>query len=307
MRHKINATLITGYLGSGKTTFINNLLKKYPEKQFALVENEFGEVSIDSRLVKGVNASHLFELKNGCICCTITNEYELALTELADRFPEVDELLIETTGIADPPMVIQPFTSNPEIIERYNFQGIVCLVDAKHFSYQFKLPVARRQMMVAGSCIISKIDPVDATEKSRMLEMTRQHNSLSTCFFSSREETEFELGNYWSNPPGILSRVSIYEPLGHKGLKSLTFRISEPMEPDAFREWLVYFLGVYRNRIYRIKGIVYFRDEPFEYIVQSVGQSWEITEGSLSVENQEGILVFIGELDGVSFEGSPFV
>ena len=79
---KINATIVTGFLGAGKTTFINQILRLYPEKQFALVENEFGEVSIDTKLIKGVDASQLFELKNGCICCTITNEYELVLKEL---------------------------------------------------------------------------------------------------------------------------------------------------------------------------------------------------------------------------------
>lgn len=307
MRNKINATIITGFLGSGKTTFINNLLRKYPQKQFALVENEFGEVSIDSRLVKGVNASHLFELKNGCICCTITNEYELALTELADRFPDVEELLIETTGIADPAQVIQPFTRNPGIIERYNFQGVACLIDTKLFTYQFKLPVARRQMMAAGACILSKLDREGEPEKNQMLQMTRQYNALSAYFFTSEEETEFELGNYWSNHQGNLTGISIYEPLGHKGIRSKTFRIPEPIQMATFREWITYFLEVNRNRIYRIKGIIYFHGEPFEYIVQAVGPGWEITEGSLSTEKQEGVLVFIGELDGVSFEGFPLV
>ena len=106
---KIPVTIITGFLGAGKTTFINKLLKKESATQFALVENEFGEVAIDSKLIKGIDTSQLFELKQGCICCTITDEYELVLLELAERFPEVVHLLIETTGVAEPAPVIRPF------------------------------------------------------------------------------------------------------------------------------------------------------------------------------------------------------
>src|SRR5665647_3913055 len=105
-KNKIAVTVITGFLGAGKTTFINRILKNNPDTQFALVENEFGEVSIDTKLIKGLDASQMFELKKGCICFAISDEYELVLQELAERFPNVEHLLIETTGIADPASVI---------------------------------------------------------------------------------------------------------------------------------------------------------------------------------------------------------
>jgi len=135
-KDKISVTVITGFLGAGKTTFINFLLKKYPEIQFALVENEFGDVAIDSKLIKGVDASRLFELKQGCICCTITNEYELVLQELAERFPHVQHLLIETTGIADPAGVIRPFFREERLKELYSFNGTICMLDALNFEVQ---------------------------------------------------------------------------------------------------------------------------------------------------------------------------
>lgn len=133
---KIAVTVIIGFLGAGKTTFINHLLQSYPETQFALVENEFGDVSIDTQLIKGVDASQLFELKNGCICCTITNGYEGILKELAERFPHVEHLLVETTGIADPVSVIRPFFRDDELNALYNYNGCVCMVDALHFNNQ---------------------------------------------------------------------------------------------------------------------------------------------------------------------------
>src|SRR5690554_6147983 len=132
-KDKIAVTVVTGFLGSGKTTFINFLLKKYSEVQFALVENEFGDVAIDSQLIKGVDASRLFELKQGCICCTITNEYELVLQELAERFPHVQHLLIETTGVADPAGVIRPFFREKRLKELYTFNGTICMLDAQNY------------------------------------------------------------------------------------------------------------------------------------------------------------------------------
>jgi G3E family GTPase len=130
-KDKIAVTVVTGFLGAGKTTFINFLLKKYSELQFALVENEFGDVAIDTQLIKGVEASRLFELKQGCICCTITNEYELVLQELAERFPHVQHLLIETTGLADPAGVIRPFFREEKLNVLYTFNGTICIVDAQ--------------------------------------------------------------------------------------------------------------------------------------------------------------------------------
>ena len=127
---KIKVTIITGFLGAGKTTFINYLLKKYTDVEFALVENEFGNAAIDTKLIKGVDASRMFELKEGCICCTITDEYELVLQELAERFPNVMHLLIETTGVADPASVIRPFFRDEKLQEIYSFRGTICLVDA---------------------------------------------------------------------------------------------------------------------------------------------------------------------------------
>jgi G3E family GTPase len=119
-KNKISVNIITGFLGAGKTTFINQILKNNPDKQFALVENEFGDVSIDTKLIKGLDASQMFELKQGCICCTISDEYELVLLELAERFPNIEHLLIETTGIADPAPLSARFSAMKTCIRFIN-------------------------------------------------------------------------------------------------------------------------------------------------------------------------------------------
>ena len=159
---KISVTIVTGFLGAGKTTFINALLKANPEKQFALVENEFGEVSIDTKLIKGVDASQMFELKEGCICCTISDEYELVLAELAERFPNVDHLLIETTGVADPALVIRPFFRDENLQKMYSFKGTVCLVDALNFENEAEIELKNKQVAVADLVLISKTEKLDS-------------------------------------------------------------------------------------------------------------------------------------------------
>ena len=300
--HKIKATIITGFLGAGKTTFINNLLRKYPKKQFALVENEFGEVSIDTKLIKGVDASNLFALKNGCICCTIANEYELVLLELAERFPHVDELLIETTGIADPAQVIKPFTDNPDISRWYEFQGIVCLADARNFDFHLQEKVSVRQLISAGTIIISKSEDFSHIEKAILVNRLKEINFLAPLFFTSQNRTGFELGNYWNNKPLSWSYLTAGDTM-HTGFSSKTIRFNHPLNRSDFEHWLSYFLDVYKNDVYRVKGIIYFIDEPFEYIVQAVGSSWEIKEGDLALDNKNGVLVFIGKLADISIDG----
>ena len=158
---KIPVTIVTGFLGAGKTTFINWLLQNKHGLQFALVENEFGEVAIDTKLIKGVEASQMFELKQGCICCTITDEYELVLQELAEKFPHVDHLLIETTGIADPAPVIQPFFRDKNLKELYCYNGTICLLDAQNFDTQPKQEISLKQIAVADLVLISKAEKTD--------------------------------------------------------------------------------------------------------------------------------------------------
>ena len=159
-QQKIAVTVITGFLGAGKTTCINQLLRTHTGIQFALVENEFGDVAIDTKLIKGVDASQMFELKEGCICCTIADEFELVLQELAERFPHVEHLLIETTGVADPAPVIRPFFRDEKLKEIYRYNGTICLVDALNFEKQPEQEIALKQMAIADLILVNKSDDI---------------------------------------------------------------------------------------------------------------------------------------------------
>ena len=297
---KISVTVITGFLGAGKTTFINHLLHEYQNIQFALVENEFGDVAIDTKLIKGVNASQMFELKEGCICCTITDEFELVLQELAERFPQVEHLLIETTGVADPASVIRPFFRDENLQEMYTFQGTICLIDALNFEMDAQNELKHKQVAIADTVLISKSKELSPTEKDKLKSRIRQLNPLCDIFSSEFGiSPHFKLENV-AFQPKFFPEFS-HEKTNHTGISTQTLTFSTPLDKEKFTHWFSYTIDLFKNDIYRIKGILIFENEPFEYILQGVGGNYELLEGENMVSENKSELVFIGLLEGIDF------
>lgn len=293
--NKISVTVITGFLGAGKTTFINDVLKNNPETKFALVENEFGDVAIDTKLIKGIDASQMFELKNGCICCTINDEYELALKELAVRFPEVDHLLIETSGIADPAPVIRPFFSDADLKQLYHFNGTVCIVDAKYFHRYPAKKVAFRQLAVADAVIITKTEEFSQIQKEKFTEELINLNPIACYHLSGFGYVlGFDIEDIQHKIMIVCDFTS--EKAMHEHMQAKTIRRQKPLNKLEFTEWLSYTLDLYKNEIYRVKGILCFENELYEYILQGVGGSFELVEGSDLVSDSKSEIVFIGNL-----------
>jgi len=298
--NKISVTVITGFLGSGKTTFINRILKTNPETQFALVENEFGDVSIDTQLIKGVDATRLFELKDGCICCTITNEYEGILKELAERFPHVEHLLIETTGIADPVSVIRPFFRDDELNALYNWNGCVCMVDALYFDDQPEKEILLKQLAVADEVVITKSEQLTDNQKNDFKKKIKELNSLSAIHLAENRATEkFKLNS-------SVSEIKFHnpEPAGHSHAKinTKTFRFSQLLDKDEFMRRLAYNLDIHKSIVYRVKGILCFENESYEHILQGVGGSFELNEGETLVTKPESVLVLIGNFEDLQMD-----
>lgn len=303
-KNKIPVTIITGFLGAGKTTFINFLLKTNPDIQFALVENEFGAVPIDTKLIKGVDASQMFELKQGCICCTISDEYELVLKELAERFPNVDHLLIETTGIADPAPVIQPFFADEDLKELYEYNGAICLVDALNFENLPEEEMAYKQLNVADLILLNKTENLDEKQQEELAAKMNQLAPLakihSTSFGEAKELNLMKLKQHSFHLYSFLSYKS-----NHALVQTKTLSFSSPLNRADFLYWLEYSLDIYKSKIYRCKGVVCFQNEPFEYILQGVGGRFELEEGDLIMETPVSHIVFIGKLDGLALDFNP--
>ena len=136
MDSKVPVTILTGFLGSGKTTLLNRILSESHGLRIAVIENEFGEIGIDQDMV--INADEeVFEMNNGCICCTVRGDLIRILNNLAKRRDKFDRIVLETTGLADPGPVAQTFFVDDDIRDEFKLEGIVTLVDAKHVEQHF--------------------------------------------------------------------------------------------------------------------------------------------------------------------------
>jgi G3E family GTPase len=296
--NKIAVTIITGFLGAGKTTFINQLLKNNPETQFALVENEFGDVSIDTKLIKGVDASQMFELKQGCICCTISDEFELVLQELAERFPNVEHLLIETTGVADPAQVIRPFFTDENLTQLYRYNGTICLVDAINFENSPEKEITIKQIVVSDLVLVSKSENLTEKQKVAFKEILQKINPFAEIqFHELNYPQKFQLSNILQKNRTEFDFAGFSST--HSNLSTNTLQFNNPLNKEEFTRWLSYTLDIYKNEIYRVKGILCFENEPYEFILQGVGGSFEIVEGEQMTTLTESKIVFIGRIKDI--------
>jgi G3E family GTPase len=154
-------TVLTGFLGAGKTTLLNRILTEQHGKRIAVIENEFGEVGVDNDLV--INAEEeIFEMNNGCICCTVRGDLIRILSNLMKRKDKFDYILIETTGLADPGPVVQTFFMDDELKAKLRVDGIVTLVDARHIVHHIDdAAEAKEQIAFADVILLNKTDLVE--------------------------------------------------------------------------------------------------------------------------------------------------
>ena len=293
--------IVTGFLGAGKTSFINHLLVCNKDVKIGLIENEFGDVSIDARLMDDSMTDRIVELNNGCICCSIFNEFSLALQELVKKHEHLEHLIIETTGIADPGPIIEPFYQDPDLIRLFELSGTICLVDAINFPDQILDFKQQKQIILSDLIILNKTSNSDP---ARLQLIHQKISSLNNT--ASVIETNF--GRIDGSHLHILQsniqdeflrkiRRPFFSETEHSDFHSFTIHFKGFINEKRFSDWFNYFASIHSQNIYRIKGIVNFEDSPFLGIVQSVGGIVSITEGSVvnPYNHLENVLVFIGK------------
>ncbi|AKV04448.1 Putative metal chaperone, involved in Zn homeostasis [Labilithrix luteola] len=176
---KIPVTVLTGFLGSGKTTLLNRILTEQHGKRIAVIENEFGEIGIDQALV--INADEeVFEMNNGCICCTVRGDLIRILGSLMKRRDKFDHVLVETTGMADPGPVAQTFFVDDDMRDLFTLDGIVTLVDAKHVRLHIEdSSECREQIAFADVLVLNKSDLVSPADLDALERRVRSMNAMA--------------------------------------------------------------------------------------------------------------------------------
>jgi G3E family GTPase len=188
MNDKTPVTVLTGFLGAGKTTLLNRILTEPHGKKYAVIVNEFGEIGIDNDLVVDSD-EEVFEMNNGCICCTVRGDLIRIIGNLMKRRDRFDAIIIETTGLADPAPVAQTFFVDEDISRRARLDAVVTLVDARHVQERLKdTKEAKEQIAFADIILLNKTDLVSAQELEMIEKLLRRLNPLASIHRTARSE-----------------------------------------------------------------------------------------------------------------------
>ena len=189
MSDKIPVTVLTGYLGAGKTTLLNRILTEQHGKRYAVIVNEFGEIGIDNDLVVGAD-EEVFEMNNGCICCTVRGDLIRIIEGLMKRKGKFDAIIVETTGLADPAPVAQTFFVDQDVAERARLDAVVTVADAKWLTERLKdAPEAKNQIAFADVILLNKVDLVDEAALAEVEAPDPRHQPLRHASTGRRTAT----------------------------------------------------------------------------------------------------------------------
>ena len=308
MPDKIPVTVLTGYLGAGKTTLLNRILSEPHGQKYAVIVNEFGEIGIDNDLVVGAD-EEVFEMNNGCICCTVRGDLVRIIDGLMRRKGKFDAIIVETTGLADPAPVAQTFFVDETVGRKTKLDAVVTVADAKWLKDRLKdAPEAKNQIAFADVIIINKTDLVSAAELDEVEARIRGINPYAKLHRTERcavplaevlGRNAFDLDRILDIEPEFLETDDHHHDHGHEhnheqdhehghgdhghhahhgGLKhyhdeemqSVSLQSDRPLDPDKFFPWVQNLVQEDGPSILRCKGILSFKDDPARFVFQGV-------------------------------------
>jgi len=303
MSEKIPVTVLTGYLGAGKTTLLNRILTEDHGKKFAVIVNEFGEAGIDGDLVVGAD-EEVFEMNNGCICCTVRGDLIRILDGLMKRKGKFDAIIVETTGLADPAPVAQTFFVDQDVGDATKLDAVITVTDAKWLKDRLKdAPEAKNQIAFADVIVLNKVDLVTAEELASVEAAIRAINPYAKLHRTERcalpidqllDRNAFDLDRILDIEPDFLE--SGHHHHHSDEVRSMSFTIPGDVDPEKFMPWINDISQAQGPNILRSKGILAFKGEPRRFVFQGVHM---ILDGDLqrdwkADETRSSRLVIIG-------------
>jgi G3E family GTPase len=329
MTERIPVTVLTGYLGAGKTTLLNRILSEPHGRKFAVIVNEFGEIGIDNDLVVGAD-EEVFEMNNGCLCCTVRGDLIRIIEGLLRRAGRFDAIIVETTGLADPAPVAQTFFVDEIVARKTKLDAVVTVADAQWLEERLRdAPEAKNQIAFADVILLNKTDLVSATALRGIEERLRTLNPYATLHKTQRcgvaldavlGRNAFDLDRILDLEPAFLAPADAHA--GHDGdhdhddhhgadhrhrpdglvhhhdedMRSIALSTERPLDPDKFFPWVQDLVAKDGPNILRSKGILAFKDDPERFVFQGVHM---ILDGDhqrawRDGEKRESRIVFIG-------------
>ncbi len=304
----IPATILTGFLGAGKTTLLKRILSEPHGNRIAVIENEFGEESIDNALLFEDNQERIVEMNNGCICCTVRGDLIDMLMRLAKKRDageiSFDRVIIETTGLAEPGPVAQTFFVDDDVAERYMLDAVITVVDAVHGPQQLDQHAeAQAQVGFADRLLISKSDLVqaDALEalKQRVTRMNPRAPIQLVHFGQTPINEILDIRGFNLNAALEINPTFLDTEAGHSHIDdvhSFVFKSTRPFDSDRFETFMSAVSQAYGPQLFRYKGVLYLKGSDHQMVFQGVhmlmggdkGRPWA------AGEPRESRLVFIG-------------
>jgi G3E family GTPase len=274
---QIPVTVLTGYLGAGKTTLLNRILSEHHGKRYAVIVNEFGEIGIDNDLVVATD-EEVFEMNNGCICCTVRGDLVRIIGGLMKRKDRFDAVLVETTGLADPAPVAQTFFMDQDVAEKSKLDAIVTVADAKFLEQRLAdADEAKEQIIFADIVLLNKTDLVN---EDQLLSLERRIRALNPWARILRTErcrvpldeilgkNAFSLDRVLEVEPHFLEEHHAHEH--DEEMTSVSLVADRPLDPERFITWFRGLLAEKGGDILRSKGILDLAGETQRYVVQGV-------------------------------------
>lgn len=309
---RVPVTVLTGFLGSGKTTLLNHILSTQHGMKFAIIENEFGEVGVDEKVIKEDSEEQVIEVMNGCICCTVRGDLVKVLKKLRSKLDTFDGVIIETTGMADPAPVAQTFFVDPEVQKIYHLDGVVTVVDCKHVlaHLQEEKPEGVEnetveQIAFADRIILNKTDLVDDAALEEVVTEVQKVNKDAELIKAQHSKVDpakllginaFSLDRVLEMDPEFMNTDGEHQH--DNSISSISWKFEGELNVNKMEMWISEMLQTKAADMFRYKGMLAVKGMDTKYLFQGVHM---LFNGGFSEEYQwkkgetrECRFVFIG-------------